>query len=418
MPGTRHPSSPRLKPETWPLEFFRASPNIYKRMKYRKFGSLDWQVSALGFGAMRLPQTSPNPADIDEDESIRMIRYAIDNGLNYIDTAYPYHAGRSELVVGRALLDGYRSKVKIATKLPSWSVQSAGDFDRYLDEQLRRLQADTIDFYLLHGLNRQYWPKLRKLGVFRLAEKAITDGRIGHLGFSFHDDYALFKEIVDAYDKWAFCQIQYNYMDTNFQAGTKGMKYAAGKGLAAVVMEPLKGGNLAKQPPPGVARVWEEAGSKRSAAEMALLWVWEHPEVAVALSGMSSFDQVRENLEIAGRAGPGELSEAEMRTVARVRAAFRKISPIPCTACGYCQPCKQGVDIPRIFEFYSNGIMYDNMQQARFYYNFPIAMDPEHRADKCIECGECEEACPQKIPVSEWLKKVHFDLAPKPQSHG
>ena len=382
-------------------------------MKYRPFGKkIKWEVSALGFGAMRLPQTSSNPADVDEAESIRMIRFAIDNGVNYVDTAYPYHAGRSETVVGKALQDGYRRKVKIATKLPSWSIQAATDFDRYLDEQLKRLQTDVIDFYLLHGLNKQYWPKLRELEVFRWAERAMVDGRIGRLGFSFHDEFDLFKEIVDAYDNWTFCQVQYNYMDTDFQAGTKGVRYAAGKGLAVVVMEPLRGGSLAKQPPESVAKIWDQAKNKRSPAEWALLWTWEHPEVSVVLSGMSSFDQVRENLAIADRSGPGALAESELRLIALARDAFKGLRPIPCTNCGYCMPCAQGVEIPRIFEFYNNGIMHDDIQKARFYYRFPTALKESQRADQCIDCGECEEACPQKIPIAEWLKKVHAELGP------
>ena len=382
-------------------------------MKYRPFGKkIKWEVSALGFGAMRLPQTSSNPADVDEAESIRMIRFAIDNGVNYVDTAYPYHAGRSETVVGKALQDGYRRKVKIATKLPSWSIQAATDFDRYLDEQLKRLQTDVIDFYLLHGLNKQYWPKLRELEVFRWAERAMADGRIGRLGFSFHDEFDLFKEIVDAYDNWTFCQVQYNYMDTDFQAGTKGVRYAAGKGLAVVVMEPLRGGSLAKQPPESVAKIWDQAKNKRSPAEWALLWTWEHPGVSVVLSGMSSFDQVRENLAIADRSGQGALAESELRLIELARDAFKGLRPIPCTNCGYCMPCAQGVEIPRIFEFYNNGIMHDDIQKARFYYRFPSALKESQRADQCIDCGECEEACPQKIPIAEWLKKVHAELGP------
>ena len=383
-------------------------------MKYRPFGKkLSWQASALGFGAMRLPQTSPDPADIDEAEAISMIRYSIDNGVNYIDTAYPYHAGHSEVVVGKALQDGYRQKVKLATKMPSWAIRSAADFDRYFDEQLKRLQTDKIDFYLLHGLNKDYWPNLCNLKVFQWAEKAMAGGRIGRLGFSFHDESELFKKIVDSYDNWTFCQIQYNYMDTEFQAGEKGLKYAAGKGLAVVVMEPLRGGGLAKQPPSSIAKIWEGAKHQRQPAEWALLWVWKHPEVSLALSGMSSMEQVKENLATADLSGPSSLTQDEMALVERVKTAFQGLSPIPCTGCGYCLPCSSGVDIPRVFQFYNNGIMYDDLRAARYYYNSPISMKPGQRADACIECGECEEVCPQKIPIAEWLKKVHAELGPK-----
>ncbi|MGD0855154.1 MAG: aldo/keto reductase [Dehalococcoidia bacterium] len=384
-------------------------------MKYRPFGKkMNWQGSALGFGAMRLPQTSNNPADVDEAESIRMVRHAIDNGVNYVDTAYPYHAGKSEVVIGKALLDGYHQKVKLATKLPPWSVQTADDFDKILDEQMKRLQTDVIDLYLLHGLNNMFWPKLRDLKVFDWAEKAMASGRIGKLGFSFHDEYSLFKEIVDAYDNWTFCQIQYNYMDTKYQAGTKGLKYAAGKGLAVVVMEPLRGGSLAKKPPEAVAKIWAEAKHQHTLAEWALLWIWEHPEVSLVLSGMSKFEQVVENLAVAEKSGPGSLTEEDFKLIERAKKAFKGTSPIPCTNCGYCMPCQQGVEIPRIFQLYNNGIMYDDMKTARFFYHQAFASIPENqRADQCIECGECEEACPQKIPIAEWLKKVHKELGPR-----
>ncbi len=383
-------------------------------MKYRPFGKkLPWQVSALGFGAMRLPQNSSDPADVNEAEAVRMIRHAIDNGVNYVDTAFPYHAGRSEVVVGKALCDGYRQKVKLATKMPSWAIRSADDFDRYFDEQRKRLQTDTIDFYLLHGLNKDYWPNLLKLKVFQWAEKVMSDGRVGRLGFSFHDEFDLFKQIVDGYDNWTFCQIQYNYMDTDFQAGEKGLKYAAGKGLAVVVMEPLRGGGLAKQPPDPAAKIWAQAAHQRSPAEWALLWVWEQPEVSLALSCMSTMEQVKDNLAIAGRSGPGSLTQADIEIIQRAKEAFQGLSPIPCTNCGYCQPCSSGVDIPRIFQFYNNGIMYNDLKSARFYYNSPVSMRADRRADQCIECGECEEACPQKIPIAEWLKKVHAELASK-----
>ena len=295
--------------------------------------------------------------------------------------------------------------------MPPWSVRTADDFDSILDEQMKRLQTDVIDFYLLHGLNAIFWPKLRDLKVFDWAEKVMAAGKIGKLGFSFHDEYSLFKEIADAYDNWTFCQIQYNYMDTEYQAGTKGLKYAADKGLAVVVMEPLRGGSLTKRPPDSVAKIWAEAGSKRTLAEWALLWVWEHPEVSIVLSGMSKFEQVVENLAIAHKSGPGALTQADLKLIDRVKEAFKGTSPIPCTNCGYCMPCEQGVEIPRIFQLYNNCIMYDDLKTSRFFYHQAFASIPENqRADQCIECGKCEEACPQKIPIAEWLKKVHAEL--------
>ncbi|MDP2858629.1 MAG: aldo/keto reductase, partial [Bacillota bacterium] len=269
-------------------------------MLYRKFGKLDWSVSALGFGAMRLPLVDNNPANIDVPESIRIIRYAIDHGVNYVDCAYSYQLGRSELAVGQALRDGYRQKVKLATKLPSWLADTQEACDRYLNEQLERLQTDRIDFYLLHALNARFWPKLRDLGIFNWAERAIADGRIGHLGFSFHDDFALFKEIVDAYDRWTLCQIQYNYVDADYQAGTRGLKYAADRGLAVSIMEPLRGGRLTRRLPEHIAKLMATVQRERTLAELGLLWVWNHPEVSVVLSGMTTMKQVVENVATAG----------------------------------------------------------------------------------------------------------------------
>jgi len=380
-------------------------------MKYRKFGKLDWEGSVLGFGAMRLPLTDENPANVDEAESIQMIRYAIDHGVNYVDTAYPYHEGRGEPTVGRALQNGYREKVKLATKLPSWLINSSKAYDRYLNEQLERLQTDKIDFYLLHLMNRDLWPRVRDLDVLRWAESAMVDGRIGYLGFSFHDDFEVFKEIVDAYDNWTLCQIQYNYMDVEHQAGTRGLKYAAGKGLAVVIMEPLRGGHLSKEPPEQVAKLWASAPHKRTPAEWALQWVWNHPEPPVVLSGMSTMEHVVENVAIADRSGPGILTADEVALIERVREAYRELSPVPCTSCGYCMPCSSGVEIRRIFELYNDAVMYDDLATAQRIYGIPILLKEEQRADQCVECGECVDACPQNIPIPEWLQKAHALLA-------
>jgi predicted aldo/keto reductase-like oxidoreductase len=374
-------------------------------MQTRTFGKLEWRPSALGFGAMRLPTIDNDPAKIDEPEATRMIRYAVDHGVNYVDTAYPYHRQTSEPFLGRALQDGYRQRVKLATKMPSWLIERTEDFDRYLDEQLERLQTTHIDFYLLHGLSEPRWPTLRDLNVLGWAEGAIADGRIRHLGFSFHDRYEVFQEIIDASDLWTFCQIQYNYMDIDYQAGTRGLKYAAGKGLAVVVMEPIRGGRLAKTIPPAIQEIWDDGPVQRTPAEWALQWVWNQPEVSVVLSGMSTMEQVEQNLASAGRSGPGTLTAKELALYDRVRETYEKLCPIPCTDCKYCLPCPNGVDIPRVFEIYNDLMMYGDENRAQMVYN--NFMKEDERANLCIECGECLEKCPQMIEIPEWLAKAH-----------
>jgi predicted aldo/keto reductase-like oxidoreductase len=374
-------------------------------MHYRTFGQLDWKPSALGFGAMRLPTVDGDPAQIDEPEATRMIRYAIDHGVNYVDTAYPYHRENSERFLGRALQDGYRERIKLATKLPCWKIEGPEDFDRYLNEQLEKLQTDHVDFYLLHSLGEKNWPQVRDHGVLPWAEKTLADGRIGHLGFSFHDTYDMFQEIIDATDLWTFCQIQHNYMDVEYQAGTKGLKYAAGKGLAVVIMEPLRGGRLTKSVPPPVQAIWDGAPVQRTPADHALQWLWNQPEVSVVLSGMSAMQHVEENIVSAGRSGSGTLSEEELALYDRVRAAYEALSPIPCTDCKYCLPCPSGVNIPRVFEIYNDFMMYGDEDRAQMVYD--VFMKAEERADQCIECGECLEQCPQNIEIPDWLARAH-----------
>lgn len=375
-------------------------------MKYRPFGNTGIQVSALGFGCMRLP-TLGRYEDINEPEAIAMLRKAIDAGVNYIDTAYGYHGGNSEKLVGKALADGYREKVYVATKLPVWLCNTPEDFDRLLNEQLQRLQTDHIDFYLLHSLNKGSWSKVEAMGVMSWAEGALADGRIHHLGFSFHDDLAAFKQIVDASDKWTFCQIQYNYLNETVQAGTEGLQYAASKGLSVIVMEPLLGGRLAN-PPKGVQELWDSAARRRTPVEWALQWLWDKPEVTLCLSGMSTMEQVEQNLTYAETSGIGLLAQAEIDLVNQVRAKYNELCPVPCTACRYCMPCPHGVDIPGNFAVFNEGSMYNELDHSRSRY---ARMDADRRASECIACRECEDKCPQHILISEWMPLVHAVLA-------
>jgi hypothetical protein len=360
---------------------------------------------------MRFPtadgdRLSPN---IDEAEALRMVRHAIDNGVNYLDTAYPYHGGQSEVVVGKALGDGYREKVKLATKLPVWMVESAADFDRLLNEQLQKLQTDHIDFYLLHALNRGRWREIvLKHDLLTRAQAALDDGRIRHLGFSFHDDYESFEEIVNGSDLWSFCQIQLNYMDIENQAGVRGLKLAAAKGLAVVVMEPLMGGRLA-DPPKDIRAAMRGFPLQRPPAEWALQWLWDQPEVSVVLSGMSTMEQVKENLCFADRSRVGAFSEAEQALVAEAREKYRARQVIPCSKCGYCMPCPGGLNIPANFEYFNFAHLYDHVADAR--YKYKAFLTEAERSVSCLGCGICEEACPQRIAISEWMPKISELLA-------
>jgi predicted aldo/keto reductase-like oxidoreductase len=384
-------------------------------MKYRSFGKLNWKVSALGFGAMRLPIICNDAARINEPEAIKMIRYAIDHGVNYVDTAYPYHGGHGEALVGKALKDGYREKVKLATKMPTWLVNSQQDMNKYLEEQLKRLKTD-IDFYLLHGITKERWQKLKTLDITNWAEKKIDEGKFKHLGFSFHDEYDAFKNIIDSYENWTLCQIQYNYADAKYQAGTKGLRYAASKGLAVVVMEPIAGGRLAVKPPKPIQDVWGKAQVKRTQAEWALLWVWNHPEVSVALSGMSTMQQVKENVITASHSGTNKLTKKELLLINQVALKYKKTGFIGCTGCRYCSPCPEGVNITEIISLY-NKFYVENMSDEvkAKYWDY---ITPESQAKRCVACGKCEELCPQQLPIRDVLKRAAWIFeqeSPKPK---
>lgn len=374
-------------------------------MKYRKFGKTDWNASILGMGAMRLPTTDGNRmgTSVVEDEAIAIIHRAIDGGVNYIDTAYGYHGGRSEVVVGKALQGAYRGKAKIATKSPIIRIKTAKEFDDILDEQLKRLSTEHIDFYLLHGLDRPKWRTVIELGLLERAEAARRAGKIGHLGFSFHDEFAVFQDIVDGYTGWELCQIQYNYMDTEFQAGERGLKLAARRGIPVVAMEPVRGGRLAT-PPAEVAEVLAGHPSRRSPVAWALHWAWSQPEVSVVLSGLSTVEQARQNLAAAETAEVGSFGSSEEVVIEKARELFRKRKAIPCTTCGYCVPCSQGVNIPRNFSLYNDGVIYNNVGNAKTtYFHF---LKETARASRCTACGEWEPKCPQQIPIPSLMGTI------------
>ncbi|MHB8164780.1 MAG: aldo/keto reductase [Methanoregula sp.] len=370
-------------------------------MLYRKMNRTDGKLSILGFGCMRLPQTTD--FTIDEPKATAMVHYAIDRGVNYIDTAFVYHNGQSEPFVGRALSDGYRERVNLATKMPVWDVGSRKDMDRILEEQLKQLNTDHLDFYLLHGLTRSSWNDMVLLNVGEFLDGAIADGRIRYAGFSFHDNTQVFKEIVDAYP-WTFAQIQYNYMDEHYQAGTGGLNYAAEKGLGIVIMEPLRGGVLARETAE-TKKLWASGGYSRTAAEWGLRWLWNRPEITVVLSGMSTMQQVKDNLGYANKGSPSSLTPEDLAVYDQVKKFYRNRVKIPCTQCGYCQPCMVGVKIPVCLSAYNDAFIYQDTAGAKFSYDaFTGAGGGD--ASQCQDCGVCESLCPQQIPIRQRLKEV------------
>jgi len=368
-------------------------------------------LSALGFGCMRLPMQD---GKVDEARAIAQIRSAIDGGVNYVDTAWPYHHGESEIVLGKALHDGYREKVKVATKLPSWLLKTRADMDRYLNAQLERLGVDCIDYYLVHALNGPLWDTVHGLGVLEFLETAKADGRITNIGFSFHGLAEDFKRIIDAY-AWEFCQIQYNYLDETYQAGTDGLRYAAGKGIGVIIMEPLRGGNLGLiTAPPAVQAIWDESPVRRTPVEWALRWVWNHPEVTLVLSGMNEEAHIAENMAIAGSAEAGSMTSQELELVARASAKYRELMKVRCTGCGYCMPCPMGVSIPMCFETYNKMHMFGNIQEGKFLYALrmsgEIGSEGPGYASQCVACGQCVENCPQNIAIPEVLAELAAEL--------
>lgn len=386
-------------------------------MNYRTFPKIDdCKISAIGFGLMRLPLL-PNSEEIDKEKTRELVKLAINQGINYFDTAYPYHNGKSETVFGEIVKEeNLRDKIYIADKMPVWNVEKEEDFYKILDEQLKKLQTSYIDFYLLHALNKDSWEKVKKLNGLTFLEKAKAEGKIKHIGFSFHDNLETFKKIVDEYENFEFCQIQYNYIDEDTEKrpqnpGWQGLKYAGKKELGVIVMEPLRGGLLAN-PPVGVRNIFANAEVPRLPAEWAFRFVWENQEVVTALSGMNSEDQVLVNAAVASTAFPNSMPNAQIEVIKKAQAWFDSKIKVPCTGCRYCVPCPKGVSIPEIFDHYNTASMRGLLEETgkTFLTDYKKLVEENHGANQCVNCGVCAKLCPQHISIPEMLKEAHNSL--------
>lgn len=375
-------------------------------MEYRQVASSGEKLSILGYGGMRFPT---NNGRIDEKKALKQLRSAIDQGVNYVDTAYFYHGGQSETFIGRALKDGYREKVNIATKMPPWLVHNSSDFDVIFNEQLNRLQVEVIDYYLLHALNEENWEKFLKLNIFEFLDKVKRTGKVRHVGFSFHGDRTLFKSVIDAYP-WDFCQIQYNILDEYNQAGKEGLEYAASKNIAVFVMEPLRGGTLANKLPEKVRLRYQETQPEWTPAEWALKWIWNHKEVTMVLSGMTEDAHIEQNIRYANGMMPESLSNEELEALSEARRIYLELQKVPCTGCQYCLPCPFGVDIPRCFDLYNSKYLL-NQKVGTFYWMQMGGMNGKASyASLCKRCGKCLEHCPQSIDIPNRLNEVAKDM--------
>ncbi len=366
------------------------------------------KLSILGFGCMRFPTKGTG---IDETRSIAMIRDSIEKGVNYFDTAYFYHGGKSESLLGDALTGGYRERVKVATKLPPFMVNKLEGAKKIFNTQITKLKTDYIDYYLLHMLtDKPMFDKMVRLGVMEWLEELKAKGTIRNIGFSFHGGKVEFEEIIKAYP-WDFCQIQYNYLDENNQAGKSGLLLAGSLGIPVIVMEPLRGGKLVNNLPPEVINTFQSYDKKRTPAEWALRWIWNHPEVNVILSGMSNEEQVKENIETASEAEPNALTEEELEIFEKVKKVMLEKTKIPCTGCGYCMPCPSGVNIPGCFSSYNDKyLLADKHNKLKYMQTLGVMSKEPSYASKCVECGKCEHHCPQHIEIRKELKVVKKEM--------
>jgi predicted aldo/keto reductase-like oxidoreductase len=376
-------------------------------MLYRNVPKTGEKLSILGFGAMRLPVNEDG--SINEEKAISQMHKSIDSGVNYIDTAWPYHGGKSEIIVGKALLNGYREKVRIADKLPTWAIKTREEMDSILDKQLEKLGVENIDYYLLHALEGTTWDRMKSLGALEFLEKAKEAGKITNIGFSFHGNNEDFTRIIDEYD-WVFCQIQYNFLDTQNQAGTEGLKYAASKNIAVMVMEPLRGGNLSRpEAPPAIQAIWDRAETTRPPVEWALRWVWNHPGIITVLSGMNDEEHIAENIRIASEAEVGSMTDEELGIVTKTADTFRELMKVPCTGCQYCMPCPKDINIPQVFGIYNQKNLFNQGFMSRAFYTMQCGGMQGKKpglASQCVSCGQCVKHCPQNIDIPAHMTQI------------
>lgn len=360
---------------------------------------------------MRFPKkkTEDGSEIIDQDKVNKIVKYAYDHGVNYFDTAWLYDG--SEKALGEAIKEIPRDKIFIATKLPMAKFEKYDDCEKFLDKSLNNLGIDYIDFFLLHAVHKKRWDIIKDLNLIGFMEKAREQGKIKYISFSFHDTLTLFKEMIDSYN-WDMCQIQLNILDTKHQAGLEGLHYAAKKGIPVVIMEPLRGGGIVNNIPCEINQLIDNYPTKRSMVEWAFKWLYNIPQVNVVLSGVNSIEQIKQNIEIAKNSLPNTLSYEDHDLINKIREIFNKNQRIGCTHCRYCMPCPQGVDIPEVFEFYNGMSMESYQGHCRFQYT-KFIFSIGHGADKCIECGECEDKCPQQLPIIDTLKSAHKELLNK-----
>jgi predicted aldo/keto reductase-like oxidoreductase len=374
-------------------------------LKYRKFGSSEWQSSILGIGTAGMGLWEDARESFEPAAAVEMIRLAIDRGINYLDLGYPYDVlrhGQITKALGEALLDGYRGRAKVAVTLPSHLLKSKSDFDRYFNRQISLLKIDRADFCLFGRLNRETWPILQRLNALDWAEATIRDGRVGGIGFSLQDDFQVLRQITGAYNRWSLVQFRFSYMDLNRDPGIGGIRHAASNGMAVVVTEPLKSGRLIEKPPRAIANIWGNEPERGRLAKWGLRFVWSYPEVAVAVRDFRSIHDLIESADIADSAELDDLTVQEELLINRVRDEYRKRSRIPCSSCRPCMPCPEGIDVPRIFEIYNDAFIYEDLKTARLIY-----LREQHHAELCNQCRDCEKRCARKLEIVDWLDRAH-----------